>query len=157
MARGNRCLMLLSFSRRGLAVAVLLLCLLALLTAPTHAASVRKEMAYAVDLAKRGLWHEAAHRFNLLLVRAPNHPRLWNNLAVTYEAIGRYDEAHEAYAKAVGLMVYPPEEMLANQEAFEAYYRVLNRDQEDTATKDQAVQPPPRPAGRPVHDDGTRP
>lgn len=109
---------------RGFTLTLLLA--LALPAIPVQAASVKKEMAYAVDLAQRGLWHEAAHRFNLLLVRAPNNPRLWNNLAVAYEAVGRYDEAHKAYEKAVTLMVHPPEEMLANQEAFEAFYRVMN-------------------------------
>ena len=73
------------------------------------------------------------------------------------ETRSRYDEAHEAYAKAVGLMVYPPEEMLANQEAFEAFYRVLNRDREDGQEDAGADEPPPRPAGRPVNDDRKMP
>lgn len=101
----------------------LLLAALVLGAAPARAASIKKEMAYAVDLGKKGLWHEAAHRFRLLLVRAPDHPRLWNDLAVAYEAVGRYDDAHQAYEKAVALMDSPPEEMLANQEAFEVFYR----------------------------------
>jgi hypothetical protein len=37
--------------------------------------------------------------------------------------VGRYDDAHQAYEKAVALVETPPEEMLANQEAFEVFYR----------------------------------
>lgn len=103
---------------------MLLMAALVLSTAPAAAGGIKKELAYAVDLGRKGLWHEAAHRFRLLLVRAPDDARLWNDLAVAYEAVGRYDDAHEAYAKAVSLADPPTEEMLANQEAFEAFYGV---------------------------------
>ena len=89
-----------SLLRRG--ALTLLLAALLLAAAPARAKSIKKEMDYAVDLAKKGLWHEAAHRFNLLLVRAPDHPLLWNDLAVAYEAVGRYDDAHKAYERALG-------------------------------------------------------
>ncbi len=110
-----------SFLRSG--ALTLLLAALVLGTGPALASSIKKEMSYAVDLGKKGLWNEAAHRFRLLLVRAPEHSSLWNDLAVAYEALGRYDDAHQAYEKAVAFAKSPSEELLLNQEAFELFYR----------------------------------
>jgi hypothetical protein len=112
-----------------------------------HAASFKKEMAFAVDLAEKGLWNEAAHRFLNLLKQQPHNPRLWNDLAVAYEAIGEYDKAHEAYEEAVTLAAYPPDALLANQEAFESFYRTW---QEPTVAEPPPLVDPRTAPPRPV-------
>jgi hypothetical protein len=134
---------------RSFRVSVLLLfaLLLVLPQGGPRAASLKREMGFAVDLAEKGLWNEAAHRFLSLLKREPYNPRLWNNLGVAYEALGEYDKAHEAYDKAVTLMAHPPDSLLANQEAFESFYRVW----QDPVVTEQPPLMDPRTAGtRPV-------
>lgn len=87
------------------------------------AAGKQKELAFAVSLARKGLWREAAFRFQALARRDPRNARLWNNLAVAYEASGRYEEAHEAYEKAAALPTSGGREPLElNRSAFEAFY-----------------------------------
>ena len=85
-------------------------------------AGTKKELAFAVSLAKKGLWREAAFRFEALARKNPNNPRLWNNVAVAYEASGHYDKAHAAYERAVAVRIPKLEEMDQNREAFEAFY-----------------------------------
>jgi tetratricopeptide (TPR) repeat protein len=121
--------------RSSRAYGLLLLGLLLLLPLGSpRPASFKREMAFAVDLAEKGLWNEAAHRFLSLLKQEPNNPRLWNDLAVSYEAMGDYDKANEAYTKALKLMAHPPDSLLANNEAFQSFYRTW---------KDPSVAGPP--------------
>lgn len=96
--------------------------LLALLPAPPAGASRRSETEFAVELAAKGLWSEALHRFRALCGKDPSNPRAWNNLAVALEAVGRYDEAHEAYQRAVDVQERDAEEIVLNREAFEDFY-----------------------------------
>ena len=61
------------------------------------------QLAFGVDMAKRGLWNEALFRFEQARQLAPADARVWNDLAVAYEAVGRFDDAHAAYEEAVKL------------------------------------------------------
>ncbi len=86
----------------------------------------KKEIAFAVSLARKGLWNEAAHRFRLLVRKDPENPRLWNNLAVAYEASRQFQEARRAYTQAAVLAQKQRilEPLEANREAFEAFFAV---------------------------------
>lgn len=66
---------------------------------PTDGADA--QIAFGVDMAKRGLWNEALFRFEQARRLGPSDARALNNLAVAYEAVGRFDEALEAYRQAV--------------------------------------------------------
>jgi tetratricopeptide (TPR) repeat protein len=58
------------------------------------------QMAFGVDMARRGLWNEALFRFEQARQEAGGSDAL-NNLAVAYEAVGRFDEALATYRQAL--------------------------------------------------------
>lgn len=58
------------------------------------------EMDVAYRLAKRGYWQEALAHYERALALNPENPQILNNVAVSLEAVGRYDEARETYEKA---------------------------------------------------------
>ena len=60
-------------------------------------------MAFGADVAKRGLWREAAFRFEQAVAKEPNNPRAHNNLAVALEASGEFARALAEYKKALEL------------------------------------------------------
>lgn len=78
---------------------------LALLGAPSAGAAKGSEadeqLAFGVQMAKRGLWNEAAFRFSRVLKQRPGDVRVLNNLAVAYEAIGEFELALEHYKRAL--------------------------------------------------------
>lgn len=56
---------------------------------------------FAIAAARRGLWQEAALRWEEALRTQPNDARFLNNIGVAREASERFDEALEAYRKAL--------------------------------------------------------
>ncbi len=56
-----------------------------------------------LQAARRSYWQEAHFRFAAAHQLQPQHAGILNNLAVTLEALGRYDEALETYKKALAL------------------------------------------------------
>jgi tetratricopeptide (TPR) repeat protein len=65
--------------------------------------SVTSQLGFGVDMAKHSLWSEALFRFHQAERLDPNNPRVYNNLAVAYEATGDYQKALEHYQKALKL------------------------------------------------------
>ena len=59
------------------------------------------QLQFGVDMARRGLWQEALFRFHQAERLEPGNPRVYNNLAVAYEANGQFDKALEYYQKAL--------------------------------------------------------
>jgi tetratricopeptide (TPR) repeat protein len=59
------------------------------------------QMAFGVDMAQRGLWNEALFRFERAGRESGSASSALNNLAVAYEAVGRFDEALATYRKAL--------------------------------------------------------
>ncbi|MDX1500902.1 MAG: tetratricopeptide repeat protein [Thermoanaerobaculia bacterium] len=59
------------------------------------------QLDFGVQMAKRGLWGEALFRFRAASELSPGDARILNNLAVAYEAVGRFDDALETYQKAI--------------------------------------------------------
>jgi Tfp pilus assembly protein PilF len=61
------------------------------------------QIAFGAEVARKGLWREAAFRFEQALKRDPNNARAHNNLAVSLEATGEYSRALTEYKKALEL------------------------------------------------------
>ena len=62
--------------------------------------SPKEEMRFGAEAAQRGLWREAAFRWEKVLKSDPGNPRLHNNLAVAYESLGQFDRARREYEEA---------------------------------------------------------
>lgn len=65
--------------------------------------SAERQLGFGVSMARRGLWSEALFRFERAHQMNPNSFRVLNNLAVAYEANGRFDEALATYRRALAL------------------------------------------------------
>src|SRR5262245_51001365 len=65
--------------------------------------NAKKEVAFGIDVARRGLWQEERFRFELATTRSPESPSAFNNLGVTLEQQGEFEKARAAYEKALQL------------------------------------------------------
>lgn len=61
------------------------------------------QLRFGVEMAQRGLWREAAFRFEQARDLEIGNAAVWNNLAVAYEALGRFEDARQAYQRALEL------------------------------------------------------
>src|SRR4051812_26555359 len=101
--------MLRSLSMRLRSAKICHVCLVAvlLLLAPgaIHAKSdqASSQLAFGVDMAKRGLWKEALFRFQQAEKLEPENPRIQSNLGVAAEAAGQFDKALEYSKKPLRL------------------------------------------------------
>ena len=66
---------------------------------------------YAISAAQQGLWKEAVYRWEQAIEIDDGDARVWNNVAVAYEANGRLEDAIGAYRK--GLTLDPGNDELA--------------------------------------------
>lgn len=66
---------------------------------PSPAVAVKE----GLQAARRGYWQEAHFRFSTAHQMQPDDAGTLNNLAVTLEALGRWDEALKTYKKALAL------------------------------------------------------
>ena len=57
--------------------------------------TVKQEMRFGAEAAQRGLWREAAFRWEKVLKNDPDNARVHNNLAVAYESLGQFDRARK--------------------------------------------------------------
>ncbi len=65
--------------------------------------SAEAQLSFGSQVAKKGLWREAAFRFQQVISKEPNNARAHNNLAVALEASGDYAGALTEYKKALEL------------------------------------------------------
>jgi type IV pilus assembly protein PilF len=81
-----------------------------------YAADARDEakaqVEFGIKVAQNGLWKEAAYRWKKAVELDPTYAAAWNNLAIAYEQQGDFDNAQEAYEKAVSL---DPDNLLIRQ------------------------------------------
>jgi len=63
--------------------------------------SARQQLDFGVKMAEQGLWNEAVFRFEQARTLDPRNVRVLNNLAISYEAVGRFDDALAAYRSAL--------------------------------------------------------
>ena len=71
-------------------------------TAP-HQPTIEQYHQFAIKSAEAQLWDEAVFRWNQILEIAPQNVQAYNNLGVAYEALGKTDEALQAYKRATEL------------------------------------------------------
>ena len=63
----------------------------------------REQVAFGIEVARRGLWREAIYRWEKAVELDPENSSARNNLAVAYEQSGEFDLANEAYERALEL------------------------------------------------------
>jgi Tfp pilus assembly protein PilF len=63
----------------------------------------KQQVEFGIKVAQNGLWKEAAYRWKKAVELDPTYAAAWNNLAIAYEQQGDFDNAQEAYEKAVSL------------------------------------------------------
>lgn len=70
-------------------------------TSYSHPEKASTQIAFGTAVAKKGLWREAAFRYEQAVQRAPENARAHNNLAVALEAGGEFARALAEYKKAL--------------------------------------------------------
>jgi len=69
----------------------------------SNSASSEHEIAFGIEVARKGLWGEARFRFEKAVALDPNNAEALNNLAIALEQQGAFEEARAAYEKALKL------------------------------------------------------
>ncbi len=83
-------------------IAVVCLLVVAGACAPySHPEKTSTQLAFGTAVAKKGLWREAAFRYEQAVAKDPNNARAHNNLAVSLEASGDFARALAEYKKAL--------------------------------------------------------
>jgi len=72
-------------------------------TSYTRTDKAQSQIAFGSEVARKGLWREAAFRFEQAIAREPGHARAHNNLAVALAATGEFARALAEYKKALDL------------------------------------------------------
>jgi Tfp pilus assembly protein PilF len=72
-------------------------------TSYTRTERAKSQIAFGSEVARKGLWREAAFRFEQAIAREPGNARAHNNLAVALEATGEFARALTEYKKALEL------------------------------------------------------
>jgi len=123
-------------------------------------ATAGSQLAFGVDMARRGLWSEALFRFHQAARLEPQNPRVMNNLGVAYEATGDYEKALGFYQQA--LKIEPNNrELRANYGRFVEFYQAYKgKEGKDKGTGAQpattAPAPPPAAAETPPREEPPR-
>jgi Flp pilus assembly protein TadD len=119
--------------------------------AAARQASEQVERGYTA--AKDGYWQEALFRFERANALTPNQPRILNNIAVSLEAAGRFEEALSAYESALGIA--PNDQVLRrNYSRFKEFYEAQLKSTPDAAEETAGGKPAgPQPPGAEEKDD----
>lgn len=112
-------------------------------SAPNRPAAVpptKTQLEFGVEMAQRGLWSEALFRFRKAQEQRPNDPRVLNNMAIAFEALGQFEPALEHYQDA--LKGDPNNrDLRRNYSRFVEFYRAFKPDQQQDGSL-----PPEEPA-----------
>lgn len=125
-------------------LSVVFLCFLAAgaaWTAHAQEDESQTQLSFGVEMARRGLWNEALFRFRQAERVRPTDPRILNNIAVAYEALGKFDKALEYYQNAIKTDAVN-KDLKRNYSRFVEFYRNFKPDtQQGAETPDGAVSP----------------
>jgi Tfp pilus assembly protein PilF len=99
-----------------------------------EAKSAKKEVAFGIDVARRGLWQEARFRFEQATTMNPDSASAFNNLAVTLEQQGEFDKARAAYERALRLDA----KNISIQQNYDLFREADEKRNKKTAKKDAA-------------------
>lgn len=114
-------------------------------SAARAASKPASQLEFGVQMAQRGLWSEALFRFERARAESPRDPRVLNNLAVAYEAVGRFDDALAAYRAA--LEVAPEQRRLRqNYTRFVEFYQAFRPAEAEPAKAEPVEAEPPEAA-----------
>jgi Tfp pilus assembly protein PilF len=61
----------------------------------------RSQVEFGINVAQRGLWHEAIYRWEKAVELDPTYAAAFNDLAIAYEHEGQLQKARKAYEKAL--------------------------------------------------------
>ncbi len=132
--------------RTSIRLMTIVTCLLAVLLVggrkkQVDTSSPEAQLAFGVDMAKRGLWSEALFRFKQANRKNPGNPRILNNLAVAYEALGNFEKALDYYQEAIRS---DPgnRELKRNYSRFVEFYRAFKPAEPDDAAPKQVARVP---------------
>ncbi len=98
-----------------------------------------EQLAFGVEMAKRGLWSEALFRFKQAGRLRTGDPRILNNMAVAYEALGNFERALDYYQQAIKAD-RSNRELKRNYSRFIEFYRAFKPDQQQGAEEPEAVE-----------------
>ncbi|MCP4204456.1 MAG: tetratricopeptide repeat protein [bacterium] len=96
------------------------------------------QLAFGIQMAKRGLWNEALFRFSRVLKERPGDVRVLNNMAVAYEAIGEFELALEHYKRALE-GDSANKELRRNYAQFVEFYESLRPKTDDEPKADESA------------------
>ena len=105
-------------------------------------------MRFGAEAAQRGLWREAAFRWEKVVKNDPDNARAHNNLGVACESLGQFDRARQEYAAARRLA---PErkEIRVNQESFLEFCRQSKICGEEAQASPTPAGEEPKPSASP--------
>jgi superkiller protein 3 len=63
----------------------------------------KAQVEFGWEVALKGLWSEATHRWEKAVELDPAYSAAWNDLGIAYEQQGKFDLARKAYEKALQL------------------------------------------------------
>ena len=85
-------------------------------------------------MARRGLWSEALFRFKQARRLRPEDPKILNNMAVAYEALGNFERALEYYQQAIKAD-RGNKDLKRNYSRFIEFYRAFKPDEQKGAER----------------------
>ena len=105
----------------------------------TRRVSAEEQLAFGVDMAKRGLWREALFRFQRARQLDASTPRVLNNLAVAFEAVGDFERALEYYKLALEADA-GNKELRKNYARFVEFYQSFKPPEQTQETAEDAAE-----------------
>jgi Flp pilus assembly protein TadD len=100
------------------------------LAAQSKQPTTKEQIAFGIEMARRGLWSEALFRFQRAEKMDPRDPAVLNNMAVAYEALGLFEEALTYYRKALEVDSGNAD-LKRNYARFAEFYQVFRGDDEE--------------------------
>ena len=89
--------------QRRVLVFLAALLLIASVAGASDRSKAKEQVEFGIKVAQNGLWNEALYRWKRAVELDPSYAAAWNNLAIAFEHEGRFEEARQAYEKAVQL------------------------------------------------------